>query len=937
MLAAAPAARAQNTRTWTGATDSNWAVPTNWNAALIPGSGDTALFNGAGNGHTTISLGGATLPIRNISFDNASAAAYTLGIIPSSDKFNFDAGGAIAVSSSVVQNQRINAAIQTNGSLMISNSALLPTGLTLNGDLKIGNSGTLTVNLPGTSGSITLNGIISDVAGQPGSMSLLATASGSANANVFIINGANTFTGPTTISVNTGTSGRIELGSNTPFGTGTVTINLVSGGVAPQINGENGTRTLTNPMKLNSGMTLIGDNSLNFNGPITIINSAIGGTRTINNNITSIAAGGGVSFGLSPGSSTITLGNPVSNGGDGVGKTLIFSPAAGANTFINSTMQDPAPGGGAASGSVQFAGSVGGVTRINGLNTYTGPTVLNGSSTVQFSQSYNAGGTSGPFGIGTITPNSASNNILQPIGGSRTLANPITMNFGMTAANAASDTSSLTLSGPITMTANGRFITNNFAPAGGTLTLGSAAAPSTITLPTSGGQVLRLAGTGATVINDVIQNPASVPSPAPGIEVLATGPVRFNGLSTYTGNTTFSGASTPIRIGVNSNGLPGPTFTAGPFGTGTLNMNSTSPPLLQPFGADRTVANPINMALGFFASNPSAAEDPTGNHNLTLTGPITLGVNGRNITNNLKAGVSLTLGSAASPSTITLGNTLTFQTQTAGGGLTFVNHSITGAGGITVQNDAVVHLNGANDYAGATSVTGTGSPKLFVNGTKTGAGAVTIAAVGTLGGTGTVAGTITNNGTIAPGTSVGTLTAAGNVTMGANSHLAIELSGAAADKLVVGGNLSLSNVDFLDVTGTGSGLSWIIATYGSLTGTFNNVTPGYTVNYGTGANSQITLNKAPTGINGDFDNNGKVDAGDYVTWRRSNGTNNPLLNDNGLGTPVGPAHYTLWRANFAKPPGSGTGTFDDSPAVPEPSTMVLFLAGLTCATFGVRA
>ena len=202
--------------------------------------------------------------------------------------------------------------------------------------------------------------------------------------------------------------------------------------------------------------------------------------------------------------------------------------------------------------------------------------------------------------------------------------------------------------------------------------------------------------------------------------------------------------------------------------------------------------------------------------------------------------------------------------------MTIINDAISGVGGLTVQNSAIVHLNGASSYGGTTSVTGTGSPKLFVNGSKTGSGAVSVGSVGTLGGTGSIGGDIANNGTIAPGNSVGTLTTTGSVTMNTNSHLAIELSGAAADKLVVGGNLNLANVDFLDITGVGQGLSWVIATYaGTLTGTFNNVTSGYTVNYGTGTNSQITLNKPPSAVNGDFNNDGKVDAGDYVTWRKT--------------------------------------------------------------------
>jgi hypothetical protein len=84
---------------------------------------------------------------------------------------------------------------------------------------------------------------------------------------------------------------------------------------------------------------------------------------------------------------------------------------------------------------------------------------------------------------------------------------------------------------------------------------------------------------------------------------------------------------------------------------------------------------------------------------------------------------------------------------------------------------------------------------------------------------------------------------------------------------------------------------------------------------------------APTlaGVPGDFNNDGKVDAGDYVTWRKNNGTNNALPHDNGLGTPIGLAHYNLWRANFGKPPGSGV----EFAAVPEPLSSILVVLAVT--------
>src|SRR3954452_18150106 len=91
--------------------------------------------------------------------------------------------------------------------------------------------------------------------------------------------------------------------------------------------------------------------------------------------------------------------------------------------------------------------------------------------------------------------------------------------------------------------------------------------------------------------------------------------------------------------------------------------------------------------------------------------------------------------------------------------------------------------------------------------------------------------------------------------------------------------------------------------------------------------SQFVFNSSVVGLAGDFNNNGKVDAGDYVTWRKNNGTNNALANDNGLGTPIGPSHYDLWRANFGNPPGAGSSGLVAG-TVPEPTTLLLVFSAI---------
>lgn len=78
------------------------------------------------------------------------------------------------------------------------------------------------------------------------------------------------------------------------------------------------------------------------------------------------------------------------------------------------------------------------------------------------------------------------------------------------------------------------------------------------------------------------------------------------------------------------------------------------------------------------------------------------------------------------------------------------------------------------------------------------------------------------------------------------------------------------------------------------------------------------------GLLGDFNGDSKVDAADYVIWRKNAGTTNTLPNDNGIGGTVGTAHYNLWRANFGNMAGSGAG----AGAVPEPAAHFLALIGL---------
>ena len=92
------------------------------------------------------------------------------------------------------------------------------------------------------------------------------------------------------------------------------------------------------------------------------------------------------------------------------------------------------------------------------------------------------------------------------------------------------------------------------------------------------------------------------------------------------------------------------------------------------------------------------------------------------------------------------------------------------------------------------------------------------------------------------------------------------------------------------------------------------------------ANTSIDFKiTAPAGLPGDFNNDGHLDAGDYVSIRKH-------FSD--ITTGAGLTAYAAWRQNFGVPPGAGSGL--SSGAVPEPASVVLLLSSLGFVFAGRR-
>lgn len=98
---------------WNGSQSASWTNSANWGAFSYPsGAGETATFNGAGNGQVNIDLTGLTY-IKGLLFDTANVAAYTIGTgAAGSQSFVLSDNGEIALSSTAANSQTFNCGVQ---------------------------------------------------------------------------------------------------------------------------------------------------------------------------------------------------------------------------------------------------------------------------------------------------------------------------------------------------------------------------------------------------------------------------------------------------------------------------------------------------------------------------------------------------------------------------------------------------------------------------------------------------------------------------------------------------------------------------------------------------------------------------------------------------------------------------------------------------------
>jgi T5SS/PEP-CTERM-associated repeat protein len=188
---------------------------------------------------------------------------------------------------------------------------------------------------------------------------------------------------------------------------------------------------------------------------------------------------------------------------------------------------------------------------------------------------------------------------------------------------------------------------------------------------------------------------------------------------------------------------------------------------------------------------------------------------------------------------------------------------------------------------------------------------------------------------------VGNVEFVGDLSMDIGSSLELELSGVNQgqfDKLNVDGNVSfeigsqlaISTLDPGDLqNGTNLflpavGVSFDVISADSIDAEFIVIdAPPYddrlfvagVVNTPSGQSLRITV--VPFSLPGDFNNDGSVDAADYVVWRKT-------------GSP--PADYITWRTNFGRTAGGGSVS---NTTVPEPAAGLLIVLGAAVGCWGI--
>ena len=460
---------------WTGASDNSWLTGGNWTTASSPNPSDPVLFNNLSTANLStvlnadfilsgvtvidpsgpVTIGGANNLGISASGINLSSASQNLTIaapvnvladqpwnIATNRTLNIN-GGASGVSGVTITGTgavNFNSAatyvgdttISSGSKLKMTTANVLPNGpgtgnmtvtglLDLNGNSEgIGalNGSGVVDNTSGSSATLTIgansaNGIFNGIIQNTGGALTLQVAGG----DVKLLS-TNTYSGGTTFN-----GGTLSPSASSSLGTGPVAFNPGSGTYTYGC-------TFTNTLFLNDCYLRIGGNNDNqiWSGPVTVTN---GFQMSGDNGFCQIFLSGSMNIGTGG----ISVTNSGNSGATGRG-------ASG----LGDILSGPISGSG---GIIYYCNGGNSRITVQGANTYTGGTIVNGTGNGKL----NIVGGSNPFSTGTVTLNAGAN--IEAYNGNATITNALTLNGGLLESEPLyNNYNTLTWAGPITLTAN---------------------------------------------------------------------------------------------------------------------------------------------------------------------------------------------------------------------------------------------------------------------------------------------------------------------------------------------------------------------------------------------------------------------------------------------------------------------------------------------------
>lgn len=708
--------------TWKAApVDGAWENTNNWVELDAPGSTsgttstDTATFNANSSVKTIVP--DANRNIKSIVFDTSSAAAYIIGTTGGNALLLSD-GGAIQMKSAVNNTETINAPLLLQGSYAFTNDAtsssrLLNFGGAISGTAASGSTTTLTIAGSNT-GANTLSGIVGDGA-NGGKLAL-----GKSGAGTWVLGGANTFSGGTTLS-----EGTLHLNNASAIGTGLLTI---GGGKLMNSSGAAKTLSTANAQVWNGDFAFAGKTTnadpkapwdLNLGtGPVLLT-----GTRTITATGYSYPSGA-----WNWARVILTVGGIISDGGQGYGIVK------NGDAQLNLTGVNTFSGGVTLNAGTLFIGNAlaigtgpltinGGVVRNDALITLTAnnPHYWNGSFTIVYPMSKQLNIGTGGVTLGNDVTITCGANAWGSLWGVPSVIGEVGGAHSITIASGGDNPGGLYFTAANTY--SGGTVLN-----GATIRIGHTQALGTGPLTINGGGISQNSGNALTGISSQTWNGNFSASGTAGAINLGTSPVALptavkisidNGPLTVGGNVSGAGSLTIAGTGYSSSMNLGGTndFSGGVTlqpGSATLTLYLGNPTALG------TGAFTINRGSGGAARFDSGAASVTAisnnvaqnwNANFTYVGSRSLDMG----TGAVTLGTNIT--ATVSANTLAIGGSI-------GNGAEPYQFKLTKAGAGTLA------LAGANSYTGGT-VVATGTLSVESTGSL-GTGAVTVAPGATL-------------------------------------------------------------------------------------------------------------------------------------------------------------------------------------------------------------